>query len=136
MNEDHIKNMSETKYSSYIKNKIRWATFVELLHVHKDRKKTKHIHYENLKQPQQYIVSGMSSDNCSLLFNIRCQSVDGFKANFPNMHLQYDCDLCGNYDSQHHAMECSILKKHVPSHIKYSHIFCSVSEQTECTKLF
>ena len=49
------------------------------------------------------------------------------------------CDLCGNYiNNQKHLLQCQVLRQHIKwnhEDIKYDHIYGSLQQQIEVTKL-
>ena len=68
------------------------------------------------------------------------QEVRGIRDNF---HRQYhgdlNCPLChSNVDNQQHALDCSVLKKHIDINhtIKYEHIYGTLEEQIPVAKLY
>ena len=64
--------------------------------------KVKHIGYLNLNSSHQYITSKkFNNEEVSLLFNLRCKSVNSFKDNFQNM-----CGLILNVTTESPAMQC------------------------------
>ena len=70
--------------------------------------KTKHINYINLNSPQKYIkCKEFTNEEVSLLFNLRCKSVNSVKDNFHNMFgNNIQCDHCKlETDSQEHALQ-------------------------------
>ena len=90
-------------------------------------KKVNNITFDNLYYPQKYLSSFMfTSDQCSLLFNVRCQTVKDIKDNFHRMYGgDIQCELCNNgIDNQEHLLQCQALLSIVPtdSDITYNYI--------------
>ena len=60
------------------------------------------------------------------------------------MYQNLDCPLCAkNIDSQEHALECHVVKKHLESEelnilsqVRYDDIFGTIERQVKITKLF
>ena len=85
--DEQISKISDIEYKNYVKKQVRKHSFDELKDIQKEHIKVKHIEYESLKSPQEYLVCGQFNNKLSsLLFNLRCQSVNGVKANFSNMY--------------------------------------------------
>ena len=98
------------------------------------------IQYSALDKPQSYLLSSEFNNNmCSLLFNMRCKTVSGIKGNFPTHYADnFNCELCGEEDSQEHILKCQVINEHVPNstNSKYSDIFGTVQQQRDVTILF
>ena len=104
--------------------------------------KVKHVQYSGKRLPQQYLTnSKFDNSMASLLFNLRCSSVNKFKDNF---HTQYGksppCKLlCGKgTDSLRHALYCTeIIRKltneelNTINQLNYSYLFVSMKEQLQ-----
>ena len=94
MSDKHIEMMDEHSYKTLIKTKTRKAVLKELKDLQDSHGKVKHILFSNLNNPQEYLTSGMlTNDQSSLLFNLRCQTVNGFKDNFHGMYSNYNIYL-------------------------------------------
>ena len=80
------------------------------------------------------------NDECSVLFNLRCQTVRDVKKNFRGMYgIDTKCELCQDCeDSQEHILECPVLENHmVRDHtIQYQYIYGSPEQQKLVTSLF
>ena len=75
----------------------------------------------------------------SLLFNLRCNSVRGIRANFPNQYFgDLQCRVClKEQDNQPHILQCTGLRKNinVNSEVLYEHIYGTLEEQIPVTIL-
>ena len=107
----------------------------------------KHVQYSGLRLPQPYLTSPKFDNSMtSLLFNLRCSSVNEFKDNFQTQYGKPPpCKLlCGKgIDSQRHALSCpAIIGKLTPSELNsinqldYSFLFGSLEEQLEITTIY
>ena len=139
--EDLIKQMSKSDYKAVISDSIRRRSFECLHNLQKQHKKVREIEYTHSKTPQDYITSNMfDSEECSLLFNLRCQTVKDVKSNFHGMYGNDSmCELCqGCEDSQEHILECPVLENHMAwDHtIQYQYIYGSPDQQKLVTSLF
>ena len=86
------------------------------------------------------------NDMSSMLFNLRCSSINDFKDNFHTLYGNLPpCKmLCGKgIDSQRHALSCkAILEKlslpelETMNQLRYSHLYGSISEQENITMMF
>ena len=102
--------------------------------------KVKHIVFSNIDKPQSYLSSSkLNNTECSLLFNLRCQTVKDIKDNFPSMYARNVlCQLCNDaVDTQKHLLQCAVLSQHIPINpsIKYEHIFGDIDQQHKVTIL-
>ena len=133
--------MDEEKYKNLIKITVRDEAFKEFKIMQANHEKGKNIHHENLSRTQKYMTTNkLNNKEVSLLFNLRCQSINGIKDNFHQMFKgNLKCDLCAIYvDSQEHLLQCQVLRQHINwnhEEIKYDHIYGSLQQQIEVTKL-
>ena len=115
----------------------------KLKNVHK---KVKHIEYYSERKPQNYLTIRIFDNKmCSLLFNLRCKSVNSFRENFHSQFGQKPpCKLCGTkIDSQEHALICNVILKELTLEnitliegVEYDHIYGDTYQQYNITKLF
>ena len=144
LDEKSIIEMEPSVYKNYIKLSVWNAAYKELLNMKSKHIKVKHIKYDGKRAPQQYLNSSLFDNKmCSLLFNLRCKSVNNFRDNF---HSKYGeapkCKLCGKEnDSQEHAIPCEailseLMKTDSEMNIQYDHIFGTVEQQYNITKLY
>ena len=140
LSEEEIENMSEGQYKSFIKRNMRMTAFEDLKTKQRSLSKVKDIQYDDFFKPQEYLIHSSFSDEMrSLLYNLRCKSVRGFKDNFHGMFHNNTCDLCGyTCDSQQHTIDCPVLSvtKNSNTNITYAHIYGSIDQQLEVVKLF
>ena len=70
-------------FKNYLKKKVRNYAFDELRDIQKEHIKVKHIQFNSLKSPQEYLTDKQFNNRLSsLLFNLRCQSVNGVRHKF------------------------------------------------------
>ena len=141
LNEDQILNMNPTQYKSIIKEKMRDAAFIILKESQAGHEKGSLTHHENLKKPQQYLVTNkITNKQKSLLFNLRCNSVRGVRKNFSYMYFgDLQCRLCYlTIDCQSHVLLCTILKEHFTWNpdIKYEFIYGTLEQQIEVIQVY
>ena len=147
MDEEAIIRTDLMTYKTLIKTAV-WKLFFKQLQERKNMHiKVKHIEYSVNRHPQPYLTnSKFDNSMTSLLFNLRCSSVNGFKDNF---HTQYGksppCKLlCGKgTDSQRHALYCTeIIRKltneelNSINQLNYSYLFGSMEEQLQITIIY
>ena len=125
-----------------------WKLFFRELQQKKEKHiKVKHLQYSGLRQPQPYLTSQkFDNDMTSLLFNLRCSSVNEFKDNFHTQYGKYPpCQLlCGKgIDSQRHALICpAILRKltheelNSINQLNFSFLVGSIEEQLQITTIY
>ena len=146
MNEDTIINTDMVTFKKLVKLEV-WKLFFKELQVQQEKHmKVKHLTYSGIRKPQAYLTSHkFDNEMASLLFNLRCQSVNDFKDNFHTRYGKFPpCKLCGKgVDSQKHALTCIIIIRQLTrtelnmmNQVKYSYLFGSIKEQTMITKMF
>ena len=140
LDEDSIMNTNLLQFKSAVKSAV-WKIFYQQLQKKKEMHiKVKHIKYSGRRQPQPYLTSHKFDNNmASLLFNLRCSSINDFKDNFHTLYGKSPhCKmLCGKgIDSQRHALSCkAILEKlssselDIMNQLSYSHLFGTIGEQ-------
>ena len=146
INEKFIEETNSGLYKSFIKKHVWNAFFNQLQETKLTHIKVKHIKYENSRVPQKYLTNKKFYNKlCSLLFNLRCKSVNQFQ---DNQHTLYGreplCKMCKNHiDSQEKALTCrSKIEELYTTEInmvqgaKYSDIFGNVDEQFRIAKVF
>ena len=111
LTDDQIGSLTKPEFKKIVKCNMRSYTHTEFKCVKKCHSKVKHISHKDLKKPQHYIMDAMFNNNeTSLLFNLRSQSVNEFKANF-QISI---CPFCKfHLDTQEHALSCNILRSHM-----------------------
>ena len=140
-------NTNLLQFKSAVKSAV-WKIFYQQLQEKKEMHiKVKHIKYSGRRQPQPYLTSHKFDNNmASLLFNLRCSSINDFKDNFHTLYGKSPhCKmLCGKgIDSQRHALSCkAILEKlssselDIMNQLSYSHLFGTIGEQLIITTMF
>ena len=134
MDDEHIFQTSDNDCNKLVKELERKEAFGKLKKkMQGGHQKVNQIEYSQGDKPQEYLRTNRFSNNeCSLLFNLRCKTVQGFKDNFHGLNRDINCDLCGKEDdSQMHALNCHMLELYVPKspNVAYNHIFGTVNEQ-------
>ena len=126
---------------------VRQFSFNELKDIQKEHIKVKHIRFDSLKLPQEYLGSKQFTNRfSSLLFNLRCQSVKDVKANFNNLYeanTQCHFNCLNQEDSQEHMLNCHELTKHLePDHldllknIEYNDLLGSTTKPLRITQMY
>ena len=131
MTESEIQSMSKNKFKRHVKKCMTTATFSALKLMQADHIKIKHIKYKAFKL-QPYLQSGLfSQEEASTLFNLRANTVNGFKACFLNMHKNdIECKLgCTVEDTMAHSFQCKQLG--TQSEISYDAIFANETQQKQ-----
>ena len=92
-------------------------------------------------KPQPYLKDErFSNKETRLLFNLRSQCVNEFKANF----YTYNCQFCKLHsDTQEHALSCKMFRRHMKKEhlqgldsVTYNDLFGDASSQHNITKVF
>ena len=94
--------------------------FNNLQDIKQGHKKVKDLVHTNISQPQDYITSSiLDNQEKALLFNLRTQSVDKFKANFSHKYSNLSCPMCILCEnSQEHSTSCAEVTQHIGSEHK------------------
>ena len=110
--------------------------FTALKATQEDHIKIKHIKYNEFKL-QPYLASELFTyEEASTVFNMRGNTVNGFKKCFPTFYANdIQCKLgCLNEDSISHLLKCTQLG--VSSEITDTDIFGSTKQQHEAVTVF
>ena len=135
-----IRNMDQTLYKSTIKERVRNYSYIHFKELQANHEKGNQNSHINLRHPQQYLKTNkLTNKQMSLLFNLRCNSVRGIRANFPNQYFgDLQCRVClKEQDNQPHILQCTGLRKNinVNSEVLYEHIYGTLEEQIPVTIL-
>jgi exonuclease III len=147
VSEGDIAKMSDAQFKTLLKEKVRKKALNELTKTQSNHKKVKHIKYEALQKPQEYLRSSkFNNAQCSLLFNLRSQSVKGIRGNFSRLYkgeIQCPFECPQAKDTQEHIIICGPIiaklnrrQKLKLENTKYSDLFGSVEEQYKITTLY
>ena len=126
------------KLVTLIKSRVRDFSYINLKELQAGHEKGNKFNHEDLQKPQEYLQTNkLTNKQASLLFNLRCQCVNGIRDNF---HKQYNgdlqCRLCmSEIDSQSHLIKCTEIQKHIQVNpiIELDHIYGTLQEQIEAT---
>ena len=147
LSDEDILKSTESDYKNTVKTKVRQKALEEFMTKLSGHDKVKQIQYKNMNEPQQYFGGKMfNNKQRSLLMNLRCQTVRGFKNNF---HTFYKSDIFCPFkcksekDSQEHLLWCYVIGPHLTidqkeklSTVKYSDLFGSIQQQAKVTQVF
>ena len=146
LNEEQILQTDVLTYKKNIKTFVWNAFSNELKEKQAKHIKVKHIDYGHRRTPQKYLLSpNFNNEMVSLLYNLRCQSVNEFRDNFHTMHGQAPlckhCDL--HIDSQELSLSCGKVRENMTTtellelnSVKYEDIFGNEEQQLKITKVF
>ena len=82
LKDEDIDQLTESDFKKIVKQKVRQKAFKECMIKLSGHEKVNKIHYENMNEPQDYLSSKIfNNKQISLLMNLRCQTVKGFKNN-------------------------------------------------------
>ena len=113
---------------------FKWLTLKQSGHI-----KIKHIKYQNNKV-QPYLKSKLFSfEESATLFNLRSNTVNGYKICFPNVYRNdKSCKLgCLEDDSIDHLYTCVIIDRTCGKTKKrFSGVYASLTKQKEAASLF
>ena len=105
MDDEQVAQTSDKDFKEAVKKLARMEAFSRFNKMREGHQKVNQIEYSQGDKPQEYLQTDqLSNKECSLLFNLRCKTVQGFKDNFHILNKDNNCDLCGKEaDSQVHA---------------------------------
>ena len=135
MTDEDIARMRTGSYKRYIKSKVRYVAFKELMSMLDNHKKVKHIKYVNSGRPQVYLMSKFFSNlECQILTMLRSQTLRGVRMNFTGMYNENLCPLCHEEpDTQEHILKCHKILEREPElrnkNYQHNDIFCKVNDQ-------
>ena len=139
MDKNSIKDMPKQDFKNHVRKFVRSAAFSTLKDVQSSHTKVKNISYPKFSL-QPYLASDtFSSEESSLLFNMRADTVNAFKMCFPSAHRNDNlCKLgCGVEDSISHAFSCQVLSMHGGSQgCVYVDIFANITQQKQAVSTF
>ena len=134
LDEDKIgKTKKKTVFKKLVRQHVKDATFTQLKLMQSEHTKINTIKYESFKI-QPYIDSDiLTSEQISTLFNMRANTINGFKMCFSSMHRNDTmCKLgCMEEDSLQHCMDCGVISQKIGriSHANLVGIFATEKEQ-------
>ena len=101
----------EDEYETIDNNLPISTTYAEFERVKQGHNTVKNIIHTALMKPQPYLRDTMfTNKETSLLFNLRSQCVNEFKANF----YLHSCPFCKTHsDTQEHALSCTTFRNHM-----------------------
>ena len=100
LNDEEIAQMGSYDYKKLIKSKVREATFRKLEELKKSHTKVEDNVYQNLKKPQEYILSEqITNEETELLFALRSRTVRGIRENFPYLQYGWGCESVSTVSS-------------------------------------
>ena len=105
-----------TYLSTTLFERVRDNTYITLKEMQAGHEKGRSMVHKDLLNPQNYLKTNkLNNKQVGLLFNLRCQSLNGIRDNFHKLyHGDITCRLClSNIDSQSHLLQCFELKKHM-----------------------
>ena len=136
MTENEISSLSKNEFKKHVKLCVTSASFTALKSIQEDHIKIQHIKYNDFKL-QPYLTSELFTyEEASTLFNMRANTVNGFKKCFPTLYANdIQCKLgCSNEDSISHILTCTQLG--VSSEVSDTDIFGSTKQQHKAVTVF
>ena len=113
LSECEISSMSKTHFKNHVKTCVSDAAFKSLRLIQSEHDKVKHIDYRSFK-PQSYLTSAIfNCEESSTLFNMRSNTVNGFKMCFSSIYKNdTKCKLgCPAEYSLDHCFRCFEIDK-------------------------
>jgi hypothetical protein len=138
MSETQISTMKKHQFKVLVKRCVRNATFNALQKLKVSHTKIKNIDYCEFNL-QAYMRSDMMSvEEVSALFNMRADTVNGYKMSFPHAYENPLCKLgCTEGDSIAHMFECiKIDEQSSKTQIRKNAIFANIEQQKDAVSVF
>ena len=146
IDESKIKEVDLITYKKHIKTSVWNVFFNELQEKKLKHTKVMNIEYDGIRTPQPYLLNhNFDNEMCSLLFNLRCKSVNNFRDNFHTWYgKEPPCRLCLSYqDSQEHALVCEVIRKELKQNeiellnkSYYSQVYGNIEDQLNITRMY
>ena len=139
MDDNTIRNMSKKVFKAYVKKCVKSAAFQNLRNLQSGHTKVKNIEYSK-PSLQPYLCSeSFTSEESSLLFNMRANCINGYKMCFSSVNRNdILCKLgCKSEDSINHVFTCHMINTHGGIQGgEYSDIFANIKKQKETVLTF
>ena len=85
--DQEIRNMDQSMYKSIVKEKVRNSAFLRFKEHKSNHEKGHNNNYIDLNSSQEYLKTNkLTNKQTSLLFNLRCSTVRGIRANFSDQY--------------------------------------------------
>ena len=129
LSEEEIVKTKKTHFKKLVRKYVKDAVFKKLKDMQKEHTKIKDIKYDSFKI-QPYLVSDtLNPEQTALLFNLRANTVNGFKMCFTSIYRNdLKCKLgCQENDTLAHCISCKVIdtKMHKSSNINFNAIFAT-----------
>jgi hypothetical protein len=138
MTEAQISIMKKHQFKLIVKRCVRNATFLALQKLKESHTKIKNMDYCEFNL-QAYMRSDiMSVKEVSALFNMRADTVNGYKMCFSHAYDNLLCKLgCTESDSMAHMFECTkIDQQSGKTDIRKNAIFANIEQQKDAVSVF
>jgi hypothetical protein len=139
-------NMSETQISItpkhhfklLVKRCVKNAAFSALQKTKLSHTKVKNIEYPDFKLQPYMHSRQLSKDQVSTLFNLRADTVNGYKECFPHAYVDLLCKLgCNESDSISHMFKCSKIDEQCgKTLVQKDAIFANIEQQKDAVSTF
>ena len=137
--DNEISAMKKSAFKSLVKKNVRTATFNALKRVQLTHIKINTILYEKFLLLKYLDSDNFSKEEKSMLFNIRANSVNGFKTCTPSIYRNnLVCKLgCCEDDSLHHCMICPVIDQQIgKTSARLSDMFETTLQQHQAVSIF
>ena len=140
MEEGQIMKMKKSAFKNIVRRKVKSAAFSSLKVTQSSHIKINKINYNSFSTQTYLNSQEISFEESSTLFNIRANTVNGFKTCFPSIYRNnLNCKLgCKDSpDSIEHCMNCSVLDNHIGiCHEPISLVFEALDKQILAVRKF
>ena len=138
MDDQEIEAQSSSQFKAIVKKHVRSAAFKSLLMIKSGHTKGNSIEYKSFNI-QPYLESTyLSHDERTTLFNMRAESINGFKGCFSSMYEDTKCVFgCQAEDTFNHWYLCKVINKYTQAtDINIDAIYQDIHQQKEAVQKF
>jgi hypothetical protein len=139
MSEAEMSVIPKNTFKGIVKKHVKSSAFKALLEVQTTHKKVRTIKYSEF-QIQKYLLNdSFTTEQASTMFNIRANTVNGFKACFPSVYRNNpECKLgCTEEDTLDHVFKCKAIdSKSEATLVRKESIFGNEKEQNKAVTIF
>jgi hypothetical protein len=134
-----ICSKSKSQFKNIVKLSIKSAAFSALKKLQSSHTKIRNIRYSKFEIQPYLQSSQLSEEEISMLFNMRADTVNGFKSCFSSLYRNNPgCKLsCKEEDSIRHSFSCLKINISPTYHqVQYEDIFSEVQQQKAAVQKF
>jgi hypothetical protein len=136
---DEVNRIPKQAFKKLVEKHVRSATFESLQKSKASHSKVKSMQHHEFKRQDYMDKKGFSPEQVAVLFNMRCNTINGFKMSFKSVYgSDTMCKLgCNEDDSIAHTFECEKIDAQcVMTSVRECGIFDDRKEQNVTVSVF